>query len=85
MTFYFEVITGFDNESEHSAKDFMLYQNNPNPFNPSTKINWQSPIGSWQTLKAYGLTENEVVTLINEYRNAGRYEVEFNSQHTTNS
>ena len=29
--------------------EFELSQNYPNPFNPSTKISWQSPVGSHQT------------------------------------
>jgi len=57
---------------------FILNQNFPNPFNPHTRINWQSPVGSWQTLKIYDVLGNEVATLIDEYKPAGRYEVEFN-------
>jgi hypothetical protein len=57
---------------------FSLAQNYPNPFNPSTKISWQSPVGSWQSLKVYDILGNEVVTLVNEYRNAGNYEFDFN-------
>ncbi|MDP2363650.1 MAG: YCF48-related protein, partial [Ignavibacteria bacterium] len=56
---------------------FLLQQNYPNPFNPSTKISWQSPVGSWQTLKVYDILGNEVATLVNEYRDAGSYEVDF--------
>ncbi|MCK7526259.1 MAG: hypothetical protein MZV64_55975 [Ignavibacteriales bacterium] len=37
-------------------KEFLLQQNYPNPFNPSTKISWQSPVGSCQTLKVYDIT-----------------------------
>lgn len=59
--------------------NFVLHQNYPNPFNPSTKISWQSPVGSWQTLKVYDVIGNEVATLINEYREAGSYEIEFNA------
>ncbi|MBE0551696.1 MAG: T9SS type A sorting domain-containing protein [Ignavibacterium sp.] len=58
---------------------FSLAQNYPNPFNPSTKISWQSPVGSWQTLKVYDILGNEVATLVNEYRNAGNYEIDFQS------
>jgi len=58
--------------------EFVLYQNYPNPFNPSTKISWQSPVGSWQTLKIYDVLGKEVVTLVDEYRPAGKYKVEFN-------
>ena len=60
-------------------KDFVLSQNYPNPFNPSTKISWQSPVGSWQTLKVYDVLGNEVVILVNEEKPAGFYEVEFQS------
>ncbi len=55
-----------------------LSQNYPNPFNPSTKISWQAPVSGWQTLKVYDVLGNEVATLVNEYKNAGSYEVEFN-------
>jgi photosystem II stability/assembly factor-like uncharacterized protein len=57
----------------------ILEQNYPNPFNPSTKISWQSTVGSWQTLKVYDMLGNEIATLVNEYKPAGYYEVEFNS------
>ena len=60
-------------------ESFLLQQNYPNPFNPSTKISWQSPVGSWQTIKVFDVLGNEVVTLANEYKNAGSYEVEFKS------
>ncbi len=56
-----------------------LYQNYANPFNPSTKISWQSPAGSWQTLKIYDLLGREIATLVDEYKPAGRYEVDFNA------
>ena len=64
-------------KKENLPEDFVLYQNFPNPFNPSTKISWQSPVSSWQTLKIYDLLGNEVATLIDEYKLAGRYEIEF--------
>jgi photosystem II stability/assembly factor-like uncharacterized protein len=60
-------------------KNFLLHQNYPNPFNPSTKISWQSPVVGWQSLKVYDILGNEVATLVNEYRDAGSYEVDFKS------
>jgi hypothetical protein len=56
---------------------FSLEQNYPNPFNPTTKISWQSSVGSWQTIKVYDVLGNEVATLVNEQKPAGSYEVEF--------
>ncbi|MCL6493959.1 MAG: right-handed parallel beta-helix repeat-containing protein [Ignavibacterium sp.] len=61
-----------------SPNEFVLEQNYPNPFNPSTKISWQSPVSGHQTLKIFDVLGNEVATLFDEYREAGRYEVEFN-------
>ena len=60
-------------------ESFVLEQNYPNPFNPSTKISWQLPVGSYQTLKVYDILGNEVATLVNEFREAGSYEVEFDA------
>ena len=65
-------------EGETIPKEFALNQNYPNPFNPTTVISWQSPVGSHQTLKVYDILGNEIVTLVDEYREAGRYKVEFN-------
>ncbi len=58
---------------------FSLEQNYPNPFNPSTKISWQSPLEAHQVLKVYDVLGNEVATLVNEYKPAGNYEVQFDA------
>jgi hypothetical protein len=62
---------------------FSLEQNYPNPFNPSTKISWQTPVGSWQTLKVYDVLANEVAILVDEYKPAGNYEVNFDARGLT--
>ena len=56
---------------------FNLNQNYPNPFNPSTTISWQSPVSGWQKIKVFDVLGNEVATLVDEYKPAGSYEVEF--------
>ncbi|MDP2365642.1 MAG: Ig-like domain-containing protein, partial [Ignavibacteria bacterium] len=85
-TYYFDDVrtatfspTDVEEESGILPTEFSLQQNFPNPFNPSTKISWQSPVGSWQTIKIFDLLGNEVATLVDEYRNAGTYEVEFSA------
>jgi predicted GH43/DUF377 family glycosyl hydrolase len=59
--------------------EFILEQNYPNPFNPSTVISYQLPVSSDVTLKVYDILGNEIATLVDDYKPAGRYEVEFQS------
>jgi hypothetical protein len=66
-------------EEKIAPTDFVLSQNYPNPFNPSTKISWQSPVNSHQVLKVYDILGNEIITLVDEYKSAGKYEVNFNA------
>jgi plastocyanin len=66
-------------EEELIAKKFELSQNFPNPFNPSTKINFVIPTESFVTLKVYDLLGNTIATLMNEVKSVGNYEVEFNA------
>jgi len=72
--------TGIINSNENVVSEFNLSQNYPNPFNPSTKISWQSPVGSWQTLKIFDVLGNEVTTFVDEYKPAGSYEVGFSAK-----
>ncbi len=72
-------ITAIDNSENSLPAEYSLSQNYPNPFNPSTKISWQSPVGSHQTIKVFDVLGNEVATLVDEYKPAGRYEVDFNA------
>lgn len=60
---------------------FELYQNFPNPFNPSTKIRFSVPAGnkSKVSLKIYDLLGNKHYTLVNEIKAAGLYEIDFNA------
>ena len=57
--------------------NFILEQNYPNPFNPDTKIKFQMNENSFITLKIYDVLGNEIVSLINEEKPAGDYEITF--------
>jgi Secretion system C-terminal sorting domain/Vault protein inter-alpha-trypsin domain len=58
---------------------FSLEQNYPNPFNPSTTIKYQLPKAGFVTLRIYDILGREVVILVKENQNAGRYSVDFNA------
>lgn len=74
------------NSGENIPDEFTLYQNYPNPFNPSTKIKFTIPSAGTSlmkfphiTLMVYDVLGKKIVTLINEEKEPGTYEVEFNS------
>ncbi|MFZ1519342.1 MAG: T9SS type A sorting domain-containing protein [Ignavibacteriaceae bacterium] len=67
-----------DNDN-NSINSFQLYQNYPNPFNPSTKIQYYLNRKQFVQLKVYDILGKEVITLINEEKSEGVYEVEFNT------
>lgn len=73
------LVTNVEDNRDGIPLEFSLAQNYPNPFNPSTKISWQSSVGSWLTLKVYDVLGNEVASLVDEFKQAGSYEVEFDA------
>lgn len=56
---------------------FSLDQNYPNPFNPSTTINFSIPKSSFVSLKIYNTLGKEVQSIVNEFKQAGSYSVNF--------
>ncbi|KAA0237112.1 MAG: hypothetical protein EDM72_15700, partial [Chlorobiota bacterium] len=66
--------------------EFSLEQNFPNPFNPTTKIKYTIPAslnpskgGTLVQLQVFDILGNAVATLVNEQKQPGTYEVEFNT------
>lgn len=58
---------------------FKLAQNFPNPFNPTTKINYELTQNSFVTLKVFDALGREVRTLVNQQENAGYHEISFSA------
>lgn len=53
--------------------------NYPNPFNPVTRLEYSLPTNKFVTLRVYNTLGKEITTLVNEYKESGRYSVEFNA------
>jgi sugar lactone lactonase YvrE len=62
-----------------SINNFKMYENYPNPFNPSTNIKYQIPEAGYVTLKVYDILGNNIGTIVNEEKPAGEYNVEFSA------
>jgi hypothetical protein len=78
----------FDGRFEYSSEievefagmlSFALSSNYPNPFNPSTKINYSIAEAGFVKLSVYNLLGQEVAVLVNDVKNAGSYEVSFDA------
>ncbi len=67
------------NNDKKNPTSFLLSQNYPNPFNPSTTIKYSIPASNVVSLKVYDILGKEVANLVNEYKNSGTYEIEFNA------
>jgi hypothetical protein len=59
--------------------DYVLYQNYPNPFNPTTTIRYELPQDGIVTIDIYDILGQKVRTILNEFQNANRYEINFNA------
>jgi hypothetical protein len=67
-------------EKGEVPKESALEPHYPNPFSPSTTIRFELPHASNVSLKVYDLLGQEAMTLVEEEKSAGFYEVRFNAQ-----
>lgn len=85
--YYYKIIVMDNNYKEINSnnikvgiseiEEFTLYQNNPNPFNPSTVISYDLFTPTNVTLKIYTLNGKQVAVLVDEFQNPGTFRINF--------
>jgi hypothetical protein len=60
---------------EDAAAAFAVSQNSPNPFNPTTTINFTLPVDGNVSVEVFNVAGQKVDTLVNDYMNAGQHNV----------
>lgn len=74
---YMNIATEIEQVADLTPTEFKLNQNYPNPFNPSTSIQYAISSRQFVTIKVYDILGNDITTLVNDYRDAGIYNVQF--------
>ncbi|MCA9734554.1 MAG: T9SS type A sorting domain-containing protein [Deferribacteres bacterium] len=76
--------TAVNDEISKLPTVFNLSNNYPNPFNPTTTIQYDIPKKSFVQLKVYNILGREVATLVNANKIPGYYKVNFDASHLAN-
>ena len=71
-------VTGIT-EPLNTVSEFKLYDNYPNPFNPSTSIHYSLPVSANVSLAVYDVNGRIVKTLVSRYQEAGDYSINFDA------
>lgn len=79
LTITYQATLDVDEKQEH-PKRFALYQNFPNPFNPSTTLTFDIAEGSRVLLKITDLVGRDLATIVDEELAAGRYVRTWNAE-----
>jgi uncharacterized protein (TIGR02145 family) len=61
-------------------KEFQLMQNFPNPFNPTTVIQFETAQRTYISLKVFNVLGNEIATLVDEEKSVGIHNIEWNAK-----
>lgn len=71
------IVTGVE-DSDKLPKEYKLYQNHPNPFNPTTTIEYSLITAEFVELKVYNILGKEVATLVQEIKEPGKHSYVWN-------
>ena len=72
------------NENEINPTVFKLYQNHPNPFNPTTRIRYQLAKNSHVKIAIYNTLGKLVKTLVDEFQSSGFRSIQWNGKNSNN-
>jgi len=78
ISFYSNSV-GVDNRSETFPQGFVLEQNFPNPFNPSTTIRYELPEDGLVNVTIYDMMGRQVSTLVSNHQTAGYKSIQWNA------
>ena len=73
-----------ENDESAIPDNYALFNNYPNPFNPSTKIKYSIPEETYVMLKVYDVLGKEIASLVNQNQQPGYYEIEFDASNLSN-
>ena len=74
-----EPALGTNTQHNNVPVDYYLSQNYPNPFNPTTQISYAIPSAGNVKLVVFDILGREIATLVNEFKTAGYYGVNFDA------
>ena len=77
-------VTAIDEPDVPVVKETKLYENYPNPFNPTTTIKFTIKDAGKVTLKIYSIDGKLVRTLVNNELNTGEYNVRWDGKNSNN-
>lgn len=66
-------------ENHLKTNNIQLYQNFPNPFKRTTKINYSISNPGFVSIKIYNVLGNEIQTLVNKFQISGNHSITFNA------
>lgn len=73
-------VTDVKRINENKPKEYVLHNNYPNPFNPSTTIEFSLVAPGKVSLLIYNILGQKLEELVNEFKPAGNYKVHFNAE-----
>jgi hypothetical protein len=74
------IVTNAEDNYLSPVTGYSLGSNYPNPFNPSTTINYSLPAETYVSIKVYDITGKEITTLVSELQTAGEYQITFDGK-----